>query len=172
MGTAAQLINQGISPSPGAVLIGNVNYIPPGLEGSYMEPFCYSVIFASIATGVTQTQSTNVQNDSYFVAVKRLLENWDQATGNTTNTLPQVTPMLARILDTSSGKFSMDQPTPVANIFGTGMNPAVELYRAKLYMPGGQISVELTNGMSTTQRVRITFEGFKIYPKIPDSLVG
>lgn len=166
------MIPQGYSPGPGAVLIGNVNFIPPGLEDAYKEPFSYSVVFANIGAGVTQTQTANVQNDSYFVSVKRLAEIWDQATGNTTNTLPQVAPMLVRILDTSSGKFSMDQPTPIANIFGTGMNPAVDLYRAKIYMPGGQISVELTNGMAAAQRVRITFEGFKVYQRIPDALVG
>lgn len=172
MGSAAAQISQGFSPGPGAVLVGNVNFLPPGLEDSYKEPFSYSVIFANIGSGVTQTATANVQNDSYFVAVKRLIEIWDQATGNTTNTLPQVAPMLARILDTSSGKFSMDQPTPVANIFGTAMSPAVELYRAKIYMPGGQISVELTNGMAEAQRVRVTFEGFKVYPRIPDTLIG
>lgn len=163
-------LTQGLAPSPGAVIIANVNFIPPGFEPAYKEPFSYSVIFPAIGAGITLTATTNIQNDSYFVPIKSTVDIWDSATGNTTNTNPELAPMLVRILDTSSGKFSMDQPTPLANIFGTGKFPAVALYRSKVYLPGGQISVELTNGMATSQRVRFTFEGFKVYPRIADSL--
>jgi hypothetical protein len=51
------------------------------------------------------------------------------------------------------------------------LQPKVWLYRAKLWMPGGQIQLELTNGMAASQRVRFTFTGFKVY-KVPDSLVS
>lgn len=168
MGTQA-MQDQGYAPQPGGVLLSNVNYIPPGLEGRYKEPFSYNIIFANIGAGVQQTGTTNIQNDSYFVCTQQMMEIWDQATGNTTNTAPVLAPMTARILDSSSGKFQMDQPTPVANLFGTAQQPKVWLYRARLYLPGGQISVELTNGMAAAQRVRITFEGFKVY-KVPDEL--
>lgn len=166
------MIDQGYAPQPGAVQVSNVAFIPPGLENAYKEPFSYSVIFPNIASNQVLQQTTNIQNDSYFVCVEQTVDIWDQATGNTTNTLPQVAPMLVRILDTSSGKYSMDQATPIANLFGTAMSPFVYLYRAKLFLPGGQIQVELTNGMGTAQRVRFTFVGFKVYPKLADDLVG
>jgi hypothetical protein len=166
---APMMMDQGYSPQPGGVLLSNVNYIPPGLESKYKEPFSYNIIFASIGAGVQQTGTANIQNDSYFVCTQQMMEIWDVATGNTTNTLPQAAPMLARILDSSSGKFQMDQPTPVANLFGTAQQPKVWLYRARLYLPGGQVTLELTNGMATAQRVRVTFEGFKVY-KVPDEL--
>lgn len=165
------MIDQGIAPQPGGVLLGNVAYIPPGLEGRYKEPFSYNIIFANIGNGAVQTGSTNVQNDSYFVATSQCVDIWDAATGNTTNTQPNVAPLLVRVTDSSSGKFSMDQPTPIANLFGTGISPFVWLYRAKLWMPGGQIQVELTNGMAAAQRVRFTFTGFKVY-KVGDELVS
>lgn len=168
MGTQA-MMDQGYSPQPGGVLLSNVNYIPPGLEGQYKEPFSYNIIFAVITAGQQLTGTANIQNDSYFVCTQQMIEIWDSATGNTTNTAPALAPMLARILDSSSGKFQMDQPTPVANLFGTAQQPKVWLYRARLYLPGGQISMELTNGMATSQRVRVTFEGFKVY-KVPDQL--
>lgn len=168
--TAIPPVPSGMAPPPGMVYVGNVAFIPPGFEGVYKEPFCYSVIFPVITAGQILTATTNIQNDSYFVPVKQTVDVWDSATGNTTNTTPALAPMLVRILDTSSGKFSMDQPTPLANIFGTGSLPAVMLYRSKVYLPGGQISVELTNGMATSQRVRFTFEGFKVYPRIADDL--
>lgn len=163
------MIDQGYAPQPGGVLLGNVAYIPPGLEDYYKDPFYYNVIFTSIASGATQTATTQIQNDSYFVCVLQMAEIWDQATGNTTNTSPVVAPMTVRIMDSSSGKFQMDQPTPIGNIFGTATQPHVYLYRSKLFLPGGQLSVELTNGMAATQRVRLTFEGFKVY-KAPDQL--
>lgn len=168
MGTQA-MMDQGYSPQPGGVLLSNVNYIPPGLEDLYKEPFSYNVIFAAIAAGATTTGTANIQNDSFFVCTQQMAEIWDSATGNTTNTSPALAPMTARIMDSSSGKFQMDQPTPIANLFGTALQPKVWLYRSRLLLPGGQITVELTNGMAASQRVRLTFEGFKVY-KVPDQL--
>lgn len=168
MGTTA-MQDQGYAPQPGNVLLSNVMYIPPGLEGLYKEPFSYNIIFNNIGAGAVQTGTTNVQNDSYFVCTQQMATVWDQATGNTTNTQPNLAPMRVRIQDSSSGKYNMDQPTPLANQFGTAELPKVWLYRAKLYMPGGQIQVELTNNMASSQQVILTFEGFKVY-KVPDSL--
>ena len=167
--SAPNMIDQGFAPPPGAVILGNVNFIPPGLEQWYKQSFTYNVIFTNIGAGATQTQTTQIQNDSFFVIVAQMAEIWDQATGNTTNTSPALAPMTVRILDSSSGQFLMDQPTPLGNIFGTGLNPHVALYRSKLFLPGGQLSVELTNGMAAAQRVRLSFEGFKVY-RVPDQL--
>jgi len=165
------LQHQGAAPQPAGVLLGNVAYIPPGLEGFYKEPFSYNIIFNAINAGAVLTGTANVQNDSFFVCTEQTVDIWDSATGNTTNTQPNVAPMLVRVTDSSSGKFAMDQPTPIANYFGTALQPKVWLYRAKLWMPGGQIQLELTNGMAAPQRVRFTFTGFKVY-KVPDSLVS
>jgi hypothetical protein len=163
------MIDEGIAPQPGGVLLGNVAYIPPGFEGFYKEPFYYNVIFNNIGgAGTVQTLAANVQNDSYFVCTKQMATIFDQATG-LVNTSPIVAPMRVRILDSSSGKFQMDQPTAISNIFGTAAQPSVLLYRSRLYMPGGQITVELTNNMAAAQQVQLTFEGFKVY-SVPDSL--
>jgi hypothetical protein len=163
------MLDSGYAPPPGAVVLGNVNFIPPGLEQYYKEPFVYNAIFAAIGAGATQTVQVQIQNDSFFVVVSQQAEIWDSATGNTTNTQPTLAPMTVRISDSSSGKFLMDQPTPIGNIFGTATQPHVALYRAKLFLPGGQISVELTNGMAASQRVRLSFEGFKVF-RVPDQL--
>jgi hypothetical protein len=162
-------LDQGLAPPPGAVLLGNVNFIPPGLEGYYKDPFVYSVVFSNIGAGVTQTQFTQIQNDSYFVVVAQQADIWDAATGNTTNLNPAVAPMTVRISDSSSGKFQMDQPVAIGSIFGIGTQPHVMLYRARLFLPGGQISVELSNRSGAAQTVRLAFEGFKCY-KVPDEL--
>jgi hypothetical protein len=168
---AAVLQGAGYDLGSAAMGVGgvNVNYIPPGLEPYFKDPFMYNVIFASVGAGVVATASVQIQNDSFFVCTQQMAEIWDAATGNTTNTDPKVAPMTVRIIDTSSGKFQMDQPTPIANSFGTAQLPKVWLYRAKTYMPGGQLTVEITNGMAAAQRIRLTFEGFKVF-KVMDQL--
>lgn len=166
-----QMMDQGYAPQPGGVILGNVAFIPPGLEDNYKEPFSYNIVFNAIAQNQTLTGTANVQNDSYFVCTEQTLDIWDSATGATTNTNPAVAPMTCRLADSSSGKYQMDQPTPVGALFGTGQQPFVWLYRARIWMPGGQIQMELTNRMVASQTVRATFTGFKVY-KVADQLVG
>lgn len=165
----ATMLDQGYAPQPGGVLLSNVSYIPPGLEGYYKEPFTYNIFFPALVTNVQQTGTANIQNDSYFVCTQQMVEIWDSATGNTTTLAPTAVAALFRISDSSSGKFNMDQPMPVANQFGTALQPKVWLYRAKIYMPGGQLQMEITSGMATSLRMRFSFEGFKVY-KVPDEL--
>jgi hypothetical protein len=170
MSSANRLIDEGIAPPPGAPLLGNVAYMPPGFEGFYKEPFSYNVLFNPIAAAAVVIQQTQIQNDSYFVCTEQCATIWDSATQNTTNIQPNLASMLVRIADTSSGKYKMDQTTPLANLFGTAQQPFVWLYRASIYMPGGQIQVELTNQMAASQTVRLTFHGFKVY-KVPDNMM-
>lgn len=167
-GIGAQM-GTGVAPQPGGVLLGNVAYMPPGFEPFYKEPFSYNVIFNAIGAAVTQTVTTQINNDSYFVCTQQMAEIWDSATGNTTNIQPNASAMLVKITDSSSGKQNMDQVTPLSAQFGTASQPKVWLYRAKLYLPGGQIQVELTNNHAASQKVRLVFEGFKVY-RVPDNL--
>lgn len=170
MGTQ-QMMDSGYSPTPGNVMLSNVNYIAPGLEGYYKEPFTYNIFFANAVLNVTQSGTANIQNDSFFVCTQQMVEIWDAATGNTTNLAPTAAAMLVNIKDSSSGKYQMDQAMPLANTFGTALQPKVWLYRSRIYMPGGQLTLELTNQMAAAQRVRFSFEGFKVY-KVPDEMAS
>ena len=171
MGTQAMMA-RGMAPQPGGVLLGNVAYMPPGLEGYYKEPFSYNIVFNAIAAGAVSTASTNIQNDAFFVCTQQMADIWDSATGGTTQFLPRSFPGLVRVFDTSSGKAGMDVATPFSSQFGTASEPKVWLYRAKIYMPGGQISAEVTNKTpATSVTVRLVFEGFKVY-RLPDELVN
>lgn len=156
----------GLAPQPGGVLLGNVAYIPPGLEGFYKKAFTYNVTFLNILAGQTVTQSTQINNDSFFVATQQIAAIFDHATG-LTNTAPAVAPMLCRIYDSSSGSYMTDQPTPISAQFGTGQQAFVWLYRSNLWFPGGQLTVDLTNNMAAAQDVRLAFVGFKVY-QTPD----
>ena len=165
------LDQRGMAPQPGAALLGNVAYIPPGLEGKFKRPFTYNAFFASIAQNATQTVTININNDSFFVCVQATADIWDQATGNTTNTAPNLAAMTVLIADSSSGQNQMDIATPVGALFGTALQPFVWLYRANLFFPGGTMQVTLTNRMAATQRVQLSFSGFKVYRQ-PDENVA
>lgn len=146
----------------------NPAYIPPGFDGYFRQPFTYNINFLAIASGATVTGTANIQNDSYFVVVEQMADIWDSATGNTTNTQPNAAPMLVQLVDTSSGRFQMDQATPIAALFGNAERPFVYLARAQVYRPGGQIQMTLTNNMAASQNVRCSFVGFKVYTNVPD----
>lgn len=162
--------NRGMAPPPGAAIIGNVAYVPPGLEPYFKRAFSYNILYNTIAGGATQPGSVQINNDSYFVIVQATADIWD-ATGNTTNLSPDVAPMTVVISDTSSGQNMMDQATPIGALFGTAKQPFVWQYRANLLNPGGQLNVILANRLATAQRVQLTFSGFKVYPQ-PDQLTN
>ena len=168
---ASVMDQRGMAPPPGAALLGNVAYIPPGLEKGFKRPFTYNAVYNSIATNATQTVAINVNNDSYFVCTQATADIWDQATGNTTNLAPNVAPMTVIMSDSSSGQNYMDQATPIGALFGTALQPFVWLYRGNLWIPGGTIQVTLTNRAAATQTVRLSFSGFKVYAQ-PDMLVN
>lgn len=155
-------MGDGIAPPPGAPLLGNVNYMPPGFEGCFKQPFTYQVVFASIGAA-TQTQTVNVNNDSYFVVVAQTATVWDAATQATTRISPDLFPAFVTVLDTSSGQNAMNAGVPFGSYFGTAQQPFVWLYRSRLYMPGGQITITLQSLLATAQTVNLSFHGFKVF---------
>ena len=159
-------------PDLGLVPSDEIRYIPPGLADNYKDAFTYNVVFNPINANTTQTQNAVINNDSYFVIVCQTATIWDAATQATTNTQPNVAPLLCKISDSSSGKFKMDVATPIGALFGTSIAPFYWQRRASIFMPGGQIAVELQNQTAATNfTVRLSFHGFKIY-NMPDSLAN
>jgi hypothetical protein len=158
----------GIAPPPGAPMLGNVAYIPPGFEDCFKVPFSYVVTFASIGA-TTQTQTVNINNDSYFAATEQIATIWDAATQDTTHTLASAFPAFVNVLDTSSGRNLMNGPVPIAAYFGDDAgHPFVWLYRAQVFRPGGQITVQLNVLSAGPFTVTLTFTGFKLYTGVPD----
>lgn len=145
------------------------SFIPPGFGPYFKEPFFYNVpyLLGAAAAGITTIRGTNINNDSYFCWFGGACTIFDN-TGLAGNVQPNLSPMTIQIKDTSSGKYVMDAPTPIGNVFGTGLQPVTFLYRAKIFNPGGTISCELTNPGAAALSVILTFIGFKIY-KMLDS---
>lgn len=139
-------------------------FVPPGFAPYFKEPFFYNVDYplGAAALGATTARSTPINNDSYFCWFAGACTIFDN-TGLAGNVQPNVSPMRVNIKDTSSGKYMSDIATPIGNVFGTGLQPVTFLYRAKIFNPGGQITVELTNPGAAALSVCLTFIGFKIY---------
>lgn len=150
----------------------NGNYISPGVSQKddvvwFRQPFVYNVEFLNIINATTVQNTTNIQNDSFFVCTEQAASIFDHATG-LVNTSPIVAPMLVNLVDTSSGKFLSDRPVAIGNWFGTASLPFLWIARAQVYRPGGQLQATVTNNMAAAQDVRLSFIGFKIYNGIPD----
>ena len=125
-------------------------------------PFSYVVQFANIGAA-TQSQSVQINNDSFFVCVEQCATVWDEATQNTTQILPGAFAAFVTVYDTSSGRTAMSAAVPFACLFGTGTLPFVWLYRAPIYKPGGQLTVTLQSQVATAQTVTCVFTGFKVF---------
>lgn len=162
---------QGIAPPPGVTLASNVAYIPPGLEDCFKQPFSYVVQFPSIGA-TTQSVSTQINNDSYFVCTEQTASIWDADSQATTQILPGAFAAFATAYDTSSGKTAMSAPVPFSSLFGTGTLPYVWLYRAMIYKPGGQITVTLQSLVATAQTVTCVFTGFKVFDYADELATG
>ena len=147
------------------------SFIPPGFGPYYKEPFDYTVNFplGAALAGVVSNGSAQINNDSYFCWYQGSCTIFDN-TGLAGNVAPNVSPLLVNIKDTSSGKYMADGLAPIGSLFGTGIQPVNFLYRAKVFNPGGQITVELTNPGVAPLSVRLVFTGFKIYTVLDASI--
>lgn len=146
----------------------NPAYIPPGFDGAFRQPFVYTINFINIAgAGAVVTNTANIQNDSYFVVVQQCADIKDNATG-LVDVQPNVAPVLVNLFDSSSGKTLSDQPVPIGAWFGNVFMPYLWLARAQVFRPGGQIQATVTNNLAAAQNIRLSFIGFKVYPKVPD----
>jgi hypothetical protein len=162
MASMGNNMGDGIAPSPGAPLLGNVRFMPPGFEDCAKKPFTYNIVFNPIGAQ-TLVQSVNINNDSYFVVTTQTATIWDYATQYTTNITTDLFPAFVQILDTSSGAFNMNGGVPFGSYFGSAKQPFVWLYRAQLYAPGGQITVTLQSLLAAQQTVTLSFTGFKVF---------
>jgi hypothetical protein len=136
--------------------------LPSSLLPLQKQDFTYSAIFAALTGASTQTVTIQINNDSHFATILQVATIWD-STGYSTSTVPTGAPMLVQIIDTASGSNTMDQPQPLGNVFGTGLQPFLKAM-ARIYAAGTSLSVTLQNlHPSNTYVVRLSFVGFKIY---------
>ena len=124
--------------------------------------FIYGSNFLSIAAGVTQSNSLNIQADSDFDLLKLAFAS-DLAAGvqtDSTRTIPQCTLIL---LDTGSGRQLMNQGIDLTTFFGSGNEPFI-LPMPKRFRANTSLTLSLTNySTAQTYNVRMSLIGMKVY---------
>jgi hypothetical protein len=124
--------------------------------------FSYSITFAALAGGGTDSQSFNVEADADF-RLQMLTQFSTIAAGLQTDATRVLPIMTILITDTGSGRNFMDFAQPVNNLFGTAEDPFV-LPRPKIFPARSTVLVEATNLTgATTYTTVLTFIGSKIY---------
>lgn len=135
--------------------------LPREFVGRKKETFTYNIRFNTLAASATNVGSANVQNDADFVWVAASVVVTNAAFTTFTNALN--VPVLAEILDASSGLQLQDQSTHLSNLFGTAQQPFL-LPMPKIFRAGGQISARLQNQDAANAFViNLAFHGFKVY---------
>jgi len=129
------------------------------------EFFTYSTLFTSIANGVTQTQSVNIQADSFFT-IQKLAWMADLAGAAVTASTVVVPLVKVLITDTGSGRQLMDQAIPLSTIFGTGQLPFI-LPTPRIIQPSSTLQVQVTNysAATTYTNLMLAFIGAKTYTR-------
>ena len=124
-----------------------------------VESYMYTAVYNTLAAGpAVQTNiNINISNDSDFVILASTLVSY--TAGGVLLVAPDYSLLL---LDTSSGRLLMDQPTHVGNITGTGQWPFVypEPYLLK---GGGTLSCLMINNTAVAALVNLTFIGYKVF---------
>lgn len=131
-----------------------------------LEYFTYSQSLPSgttLAAAGSTTLSFNVDGESDFF--------WDKATcyvdaaNDGTSYSAQLVPgILVTIIDTTSQRPLMNNPTPIANVFGTGQLPFILPIR-KIFFSKATVKITLQNitDNHTYTRVDVAFIGIKAY---------
>jgi hypothetical protein len=120
--------------------------------------FTYSVNAAALAAGTTAILPINIQKDSAF----EWLACAASVAAPTAGFTGPAFPISVLLTDTGSQRNLMNQPVPLLNIAGTGLNPFI-LPVPRRFMPMTQFTAVLNNfGATDTQNVKLSFIGRKL----------
>ena len=124
--------------------------------------FQYTIDFAALNSGTSQNDSIQIQADSEFKWLKSTYhaDIANAAFVANTRPIPNVT---IQIVDTGSGRQLIDQPTPIANIFGTGELPFI-LPIPRIFKARSSMAITVANfDAAVNYNLRLAFIGTKIY---------
>lgn len=127
--------------------------------------FTYSLFFATIAANGQANASLNIEQDSDFAWSKSAFFAQDHAalTANDTESsrlLPQCT---VNIQDTGSGRYLMNGPVALTDLFGTGPLPFI-LPEDKIFVARATIFVTVSNYSSVViDNLYLSFIGTKLF---------
>lgn len=133
-------------------------WYPDGAKGLQIDYFVYGIQFLPLTASLTLQGTANINGDSAFCILSGVLVETD--TGNTTFLAQR--PLLARIVDTGSGRYLSNSQIHVDNWFGTAEEPKYWDV-PKIFAPNSTLGLELQNLEATDRNVRVAFHGFKIF---------
>lgn len=136
-----------------------------------LPPFFYSTSNATLVAAPSTTSSTViVQADSHFLARYMNITPYTGA-ANAQVVAATTAPLLIQLTDTGSGRTLFDNPQPIQNVCGGGVNPSSHgiapfiFPEPWLIRAGGSVLVALTNlGSTVFTRVDLSLCGVKVFP--------
>lgn len=151
-------------------MVSQVNPQTGAPRVQYTEDFfTYTIDFAALANGTTQNDSIQIQADSNFKWLKSTYyaDINNAAFQDQTRPIPNVT---IQIIDTGSGRQLIDNPTPIQNIFGTGLLPFI-MPIPRIFKARSSIAITVANfDAAVDYNLRLAFIGTKIYEGGPSAV--
>lgn len=122
--------------------------------------FIYALTFTGLAPGVSATQNLNIQADSDFV-LQKLTYGSDIAAAAVTDSTRVIPLATVLIVDSGSGRQSMNAAVDLASIFGVGEIPFI-LPQPKVFLAQSNVAITVANiSAATTYNIRLSFIGLK-----------
>lgn len=137
--------------------------IKEGSDRIEMDFYSYSFYLASLANGVSGTDTINIQANSAFVVVKSTV--FADIAGAAQTEATRVIPLLTvSITDSGSGRNLQNAAVPIASIAGDGKLPFV-WPRQRLFEPSSAVSAVFTNysNATTYANIYLTLIGFQVF---------
>lgn len=149
-------------------MFGELPDVNDATRYEFRDFFTYTV---SLASGVTlapagsTTLTFNIDGESDFFVDKQTVYA-DVENDGTTYLNQQLPGVLVTIVDTNSQRPLMNNPTPVGNLFGTGLIPFILPIR-KLFYSKATVKLQIQNitDDDTYTRLDFSFIGIKAYLK-------
>ena len=127
-----------------------------------LDDYTYSTEPLTIAAGATVAASIQIEADSDFEILKRLVFFTNETYADNIS-LFNAMPVTVQLTDTGSGRNLFNQPVLLSNAFGTAQFPYI-LQQTKIFSARSVIGITVTN-LSTEDiaNLQLSFAGRKIF---------
>ena len=135
---------------------------PERVDRTRRDFYTYEAEALAIAPAGSANDIINIEADSDFMLQKLTFEA-DIAAAAFTDSARPIPLVTIQIIDSGSGRQLMQNPIPVASLFGTGELPFI-LPNPRKFMRNSTMQIAFTNfDAAITYNVRLAFIGYKIY---------
>lgn len=130
-----------------------------------IQPFTYSIDYASLATATNINGNFTTDNDSDFIITKTTFYSAPATTAGPTASNKIIPWLTVLLTDSGSGRNLMDGPVMVSSMFGSGELPFIW---SMPYKVSGNSTItanlaNITTGAGEAYVTRLQFHGVKIF---------